>query len=242
VTNDPNSPGPKSDAPASSADATSGNAPHWADSFDTKAAPISPPAAQPSMTQPNVTQPSVNLGKHAEAAPSTHTPYRSDDPFGQVTGSQTTPAPTAYASTPTPQPAPMGQTPMGQTNPPPTSSQLWSEAQASVQSSVQSGLNQMASADTSTKKLIAGLLAIFLGSLGIHKFYLGMTRAGVIMLAATIGGWILGVIGSLIIVGAIFFLIPLAVSILGLIEGILYLTKSDAEFEAKYVRGKQEWL
>ncbi|MFB9993651.1 NINE protein [Deinococcus oregonensis] len=226
MTNDPNNPGPKPDASTSSDSPTSGNAPHWADSFDTRAAP------------------SVDLGKHAETVPShtatptpSHTPYRSDDPFGQVTGGQSTPAPTAYASAPTHQPAPMGQP-----APQPTSSQLWSEAQASVQSSVQGGLNQIASADTSTKKLIAGLLAIFLGSLGIHKFYLGMTRAGVIMLAATIGGWFLGVIGSLIIVGAVFFLIPLAMSILGLIEGILYLTKSDAEFDAKYVRGKQEWL
>lgn len=241
MTNDPNNLGPKPDAPAPSSSPSSsspsGNAPHWADSFDTKAAPVSP-TAEPAR------QASVDLGKHADAAPThtpSHTPYRSDDPFGQVTGGRSTPAPTAYA--PAPQPAPMGQQPAPQpTSSQPTSSQLWSEAQASVQSSVQGGLNQIASADTSTKKLIAGLLAIFLGSLGIHKFYLGMTRAGVIMLAATIGGWILGVIGSLVIVGAIFFLIPLAMSILGLIEGILYLTKSDAEFDAKYVRGKQEWL
>ena len=42
------------------------------------------------------------------------------------------------------------------------------------------------------KKLIAGLLAIFLGGLGVHKFYLGNTQPGVIMLAATIGGFTIG--------------------------------------------------
>ncbi|MDB5045861.1 MAG: hypothetical protein JWQ08_1911, partial [Deinococcus sp.] len=88
MTNDPNNPGPKPDASTPSDSPTSGNAPHWADSFDTKAAPSSIPAASPS----------VDLGKHAEAAPihtPSHTPYRSDDPFGQVTGGKSTPAPTA---------------------------------------------------------------------------------------------------------------------------------------------------
>jgi TM2 domain-containing membrane protein YozV len=236
VTNDPNNPGPKPDAPASSSGSTSGNAPHWADSFDTKTGDTT---ATPSSTP--VASPSVDLGKHAaEPAPS-HTPYRSDDPFGQVTGGRSTPAPTAYA--PTPQPAPMGQQPAPQpTSSQPTSSQLWSEAQASVQSSVQGGLNQIASADTSTKKLIAGLLAIFLGSLGIHKFYLGITKPGIVMLAVTLGGYLMFTLLWWLGIGFLFLFLPFAAGILGLIEGILYLTKSDAEFDAKYVRGKQEWL
>src|SRR5689334_20133589 len=56
-----------------------------------------------------------------------------------------------------------------------------------------------ATSDVSSRKLIAGLLGIFLGSLGVHKFYLGQTQAGIIMLAVTLGGWFLGIIGSLII-------------------------------------------
>ncbi|WP_231881609.1 NINE protein [Deinococcus puniceus] len=241
MTNDPNNPGPKPDAPASPSGSTSGNAPHWADTFDTKTADTKA-APSPSPSEPAKPS-SVNLGKHAaEPVPSTapgqtpsHTPYRSDDPFGQVTGGKSTPAPTAYA--PAPQPAPMGQ-PL----PPPTSSQLWNDAQSSVQSSVQGGLNQLASADASTKKLIAGLLAIFLGSLGIHKFYLGITKPGILMLALTLGGYLMFGLLWWIGIGFLFLLLPFVMSIVGLIEGILYLTKSDADFDAKYVRGKQEWL
>lgn len=36
--------------------------------------------------------------------------------------------------------------------------------------------------EISNRKLATGLLAIFLGSLGIHKFLLGYTNAGMIML------------------------------------------------------------
>lgn len=98
------------------------------------------------------------------------------------------------------------------------------------------------SGDAAQKKLIAGLLGIFLGSLGVHKFYLGMNNAGIIMLVATIGGWILGTIGSIIVIGAIFFIVPFLVSVLGLIEGILYLTKNDQDFQREYITGKKPWL
>lgn len=40
-------------------------------------------------------------------------------------------------------------------------------------------------------KLVAGLLAIFLGTLGIHNFYLGYTQKAVLQLVITIiAGWI----------------------------------------------------
>ena len=71
------------------------------------------------------------------------------------------------------------------------------------------------------KKVTAGVLAILLGGLGIHKFYLGYTKEGIIQL-------ILGLCG----IG----------SIIGLIEGIIYLTKSDEEFVATYVTGKKGWF
>lgn len=73
------------------------------------------------------------------------------------------------------------------------------------------------------KKLIAGLLGIFLGGLGAHKFFLGYTTTGIIQLVV-----------SVITCGA--------GSLIGLIEGILYLTKSDEEFVATYVNGKKEWF
>ncbi len=77
------------------------------------------------------------------------------------------------------------------------------------------------------KKLIAGLLGIFLGSLGIHKFYLGYRTPGLIMLLVTVltcgfGGAVMGLIGF--------------------IEGIIYLVKPDDEFVATYVNGKKEWF
>jgi len=35
-------------------------------------------------------------------------------------------------------------------------------------------------------KLVAGLLGIFLGSIGIHKFYLGDSKAGIIRIVVTV--------------------------------------------------------
>jgi TM2 domain-containing membrane protein YozV len=72
------------------------------------------------------------------------------------------------------------------------------------------------------KKLVAGILAILLGYLGIHKFYLGYNREGVIQL---ILGFVFGIGG-----------------IIGIIEGIIYLTKSDEEFYQTYQVGKKGWF
>ncbi|MEP4077745.1 NINE protein [Haloferula sp.] len=83
----------------------------------------------------------------------------------------------------------------------------------------------------SDKKLVAGLLGILLGSFGIHKFYLGYQTEGIIMLVVTLVvggvtcGFGIGVMG-----------------LVGLIEGIIYLTKTDAEFEAMYVKGRKPWF
>jgi TM2 domain-containing membrane protein YozV len=81
------------------------------------------------------------------------------------------------------------------------------------------------------KKIVAGILAILLGSLGIHKFYLGYTTAGIIMLVVTIcAGAVTCGAGATIM------------AVVGLIEGIIYLTKSDADFVATYVTSKKEWF
>lgn len=79
------------------------------------------------------------------------------------------------------------------------------------------------------KKITAGVLGILLGALGIHKFILGYTKAGIIMLAITI-------LGSLIAVG------PIIMSVIGLIEGITYLTKSDEDFSKIYIEGRKAWF
>lgn len=67
-------------------------------------------------------------------------------------------------------------------------------------------------------KIAAGILGIFLGGLGIHNFYLGYTTKAVIQLCLTILGWILA-IPTL----GIGFLLSSAMSIWGLVEGILIL-------------------
>lgn len=68
-------------------------------------------------------------------------------------------------------------------------------------------------------KLAAGLLGIFLGWLGVHRFYLGYNAIGGVMLAISIVGLIL----TIPTCGAAYILV-VGVSIWGLIEGILILT------------------
>ncbi|MBP5136430.1 MAG: TM2 domain-containing protein [Paludibacteraceae bacterium] len=67
-------------------------------------------------------------------------------------------------------------------------------------------------------KTLAGLLAIFCGTIGLHKFYLSKYLMGVIYI---IFSWTL---------------IP---TLLGIIEGIRYLMMTDAEFEDKYIITKE---
>ena len=78
-----------------------------------------------------------------------------------------------------------------------------------------------------SKRIIAGVLAIIFGALGVHKFVLGYMGEGLIMLVLTlitcgIGGWFMGLIGF--------------------IEGIIYLTKTDKEFVHLYQANKRSWF
>jgi len=81
--------------------------------------------------------------------------------------------------------------------------------------------------DRASKKIPAGICGILLGTLGIHKFILGYTGPGLIMLLVTMLTCGVG--------GIVFWVI-------GLIEGIIYLTKSDEEFVRTYVDGRKEWF
>ncbi|MBD0779554.1 NINE protein [Maribacter sp. ANRC-HE7] len=85
------------------------------------------------------------------------------------------------------------------------------------------------------KKILVGILAIILGSLGVHKFLLGYQKEGFILLGVTIAAYVLSCVG----VGLLFVWIP---SVIGLIEGIIYLTKSDEEFYNTYQVGKKPWF
>lgn len=86
------------------------------------------------------------------------------------------------------------------------------------------------SSGMSATRLTAALLAFFLGVFGAHKFYLGMKQPAIIMLVVSVAGFIL-------------FGIPTFVMwVISIIEFILYLTKSDEEFEQIYVIGKKPWF
>ncbi len=84
---------------------------------------------------------------------------------------------------------------------------------------------------SSRDHVAAGLLAIFLGGFGVHKFYLGYNTQGFIMLA-------LSLVGGLFTFG----LVAGVVWIIAIIEGIVYLTKTQSEFEQLYVCGRHEWF
>lgn len=81
------------------------------------------------------------------------------------------------------------------------------------------------------KKILAGILAIVLGGFGIHKFILGYTKEGIILLVVTL---VLGILTC--------GLAGWVAWIIGLIEGIIYLTKSDEEFYNTYQVGRKPWF
>ncbi len=87
------------------------------------------------------------------------------------------------------------------------------------------------------KKIAAGLCGILLGSFGVHKFILGYQQEGIIMLAITLVAWVITFVTCGI--GAFLVFIP---SIIGLVEGIMYLTKSDEEFVQTYIINKKPWF
>jgi TM2 domain-containing membrane protein YozV len=84
-----------------------------------------------------------------------------------------------------------------------------------------------APASRASTKIPAGVCGIVLGGLGVHKFILGYTGAGLIMLLIT-----------LLTCGVAY---PV-MHIIGLIEGIIYLCKPDDEFVRVYVDGRKEWF
>ena len=73
------------------------------------------------------------------------------------------------------------------------------------------------------KKIVAGVLGILLGGFGVHRFYLGDVTGGILRIVIT-----------LVTCGA--------GHIIGLIEGIIYLTKSDQDFVETYVNQKKAWF
>jgi TM2 domain-containing membrane protein YozV len=78
-----------------------------------------------------------------------------------------------------------------------------------------------------SNRVAAGVLGIVIGSLGIHKFIVGNTTPGLIMLLVSV---LTCGVGALVM------------HIIGIIEGIKYLMMSDAEFYQTYIVDKKAWL
>jgi TM2 domain-containing membrane protein YozV len=78
-----------------------------------------------------------------------------------------------------------------------------------------------------SNKIAAGVLGILLGGLGIHKFVLGYNRAGLVMLLVSV---------------LTCFAAYLPMHIIGIVEGVIYLTRSDEEFVRNYVEQQREWF
>lgn len=88
-------------------------------------------------------------------------------------------------------------------------------------------MSSLSETEISNKKLAAGLTGIFLGAFGVHKFILGYTKPAVITLVV-----------SLLTCGVGYFVFQ----VIGIIEGVIYLTKSNAEFASEYLDGQKDWF
>ena len=82
-----------------------------------------------------------------------------------------------------------------------------------------------------SKKTTAGVLGIFFGAFGAHKFVLGYKQEGFIYLGVSV------VVGAITCGAALFI-----TSTLALVESILLLTKTPEEFKKKYIDTKTPWF
>jgi TM2 domain-containing membrane protein YozV len=82
----------------------------------------------------------------------------------------------------------------------------------------------------------AAVCGILIGGLGIHKFIIGATGAGITMLLVSLAG--------VVLTPCLIFpiLAPMAMGIIGLVEGIIYLTKTDEQFYRDYIRDRRAWF
>ena len=86
-----------------------------------------------------------------------------------------------------------------------------------------------AAAPGQPNRLVAALFALFLGTIGIHKFYIGENKAGLIMLLVAIFGLIL-VVPTLIM------------AVIAFVEAINYFMTPDDEWHQRYVEGNRAWF
>ena len=74
-----------------------------------------------------------------------------------------------------------------------------------------------------SKRALAGIMGIVLGAFGVHRFVIDDVKGGILRIVITICTCGLG-------------------QVIGLIEGIIYLTKSDEEFIQTYQVEKKGWF
>lgn len=74
-----------------------------------------------------------------------------------------------------------------------------------------------------SQRIVCGILGILLGAWGVHRFILGDVTGGLIRIGITLVTCGTG-------------------GIIGLIEGIIYLTKTDEQFIQEYQIGKKGWF
>jgi len=88
-------------------------------------------------------------------------------------------------------------------------------------------INENSHIQPESKRVLAGVLGIVLGVFGLHKFVLGYTTQGIIMLLISVLSF--GILAGLS-------------GLIGLVEGIVYLTKSDQEFIEIYQKNQKFWF
>ncbi len=77
--------------------------------------------------------------------------------------------------------------------------------------------------DANSKKILAGIMGIIFPFLGVHRFILGDVAGGILRIVISVFTCGVG-------------------AIIGIIEGIIYLTKTDQEFYQIYMVDKKAWF
>lgn len=110
---------------------------------------------------------------------------------------------------------------------PSSTSDLMPEVMPPVQQVTSSSKTVISYSGNTNKRIPAAILALLLGTFGIHKFFLGYTKEGVIMLLIT-----------LFTFGHFAFI----VTMISIVEGIVYLTKTDQDFVQIYINSRKGWF
>ena len=135
-----------------------------------------------------------------------------------------TPAPQAASTTPPPPPQPT-QAPPVYTVPPQQNTQVPPPPMQQQQRRRAAGFGS-----AKKEKWPAVILAFLLGFLGIHKFYLGYKNEGLAMLLISLIGGLCFGIGTIVIL------------VISYIEAAKYISLTEEDFDAVYVRGYKGWF